>query len=326
MKRFSLRIIILGAFLIPSLMTFGALYFLIGSHKDELIDANIQEKIRLAEVIKEITASPTWVYRIAPLPEIEETFLEEMARFEDIIFIRIVSRDGIIYKSSIRSEWGESIKEQKILKALNEGKILIEDQLFNKKRMKTIIYPGRENKTILVGFSLMGVEEQVKWTWIRDITVTGGGLLLLFLILFLIVERSIISPFKKIVLVSEKARKGNLDVKIDLKSKTEVGELSDILNEMFRDLKNSYLAIEESKNILEIRVRAATRDLRELTENLDKQVKEKTKEFREKAEEAEKFNKLAVGRELKMIELKKEIERLKKELEELKGKSPTLQD
>ena len=47
----------------------------------------------------------------------------------------------------------------------------------------------------------------------------------------------------------------------------------------------------------------------------EEKVKEKTKELNEKVEELEKFNKLAIGRELKMIELKKEIEDLKEELQ-----------
>ncbi len=38
--------------------------------------------------------------------------------------------------------------------------------------------------------------------------------------------------------------------------------------------------------------------------------------------ELEKFQKLTVGRELKMVELKKEIEELKRECEQLKRKSP----
>jgi len=38
-------------------------------------------------------------------------------------------------------------------------------------------------------------------------------------------------------------------------------------------------------------------------------------------EELEKFNRLAVGRELKMIELKEEIERLKKEEKDKKAPS-----
>lgn len=39
-----------------------------------------------------------------------------------------------------------------------------------------------------------------------------------------------------------------------------------------------------------------------------------------KKEELEKFQKLAVGRELKMIEIKKEIKKLKEELEKFQGK------
>ena len=48
------------------------------------------------------------------------------------------------------------------------------------------------------------------------------------------------------------------------------------------------------------------------------ELREKSKELEEKKELAEKFNKLSVGRELKMIELKKEVEILKK----LKNRPP----
>lgn len=51
-----------------------------------------------------------------------------------------------------------------------------------------------------------------------------------------------------------------------------------------------------------------------------REIEKKELELREKIEELEKFHKLAIGRELKMVELKEEIEKLKKELEEYKGR------
>lgn len=53
-------------------------------------------------------------------------------------------------------------------------------------------------------------------------------------------------------------------------------------------------------------------ELKKLQEEMEEKVKERTRELREKIEELEKFHKLAVGRELKMMGLKKEIEKLKK--------------
>jgi len=47
---------------------------------------------------------------------------------------------------------------------------------------------------------------------------------------------------------------------------------------------------------------------------LEEKIKEAIEELQKKVEELEKFHRLTVGRELKMIELKKEIERLKEEL------------
>jgi len=50
---------------------------------------------------------------------------------------------------------------------------------------------------------------------------------------------------------------------------------------------------------------------KELQANLEKKVKERTKELQERLNELENFSRLTVGRELKMIELKKELEQLK---------------
>lgn len=92
-------------------------------------------------------------------------------------------------------------------------------------------------------------------------------------------------------------------------------------------LKKDYLAlleaqeeIETTKNILEVKVRARTRELKEFAQNLDQQVKTKTKELEKKIEEMERFNRLVVGRELKMVELKKEVEKLKEESEKCKSR------
>jgi PAS domain S-box-containing protein len=54
-------------------------------------------------------------------------------------------------------------------------------------------------------------------------------------------------------------------------------------------------------------------ELKKLQEGLEKKVEERTKELKRRIAELEKFHKFAVGRELKMAELKKEIEKLKEE-------------
>jgi len=87
---------------------------------------------------------------------------------------------------------------------------------------------------------------------------------------------------------------------------------------IFNELLKTKSELEESKTVLEIKVKARTNELEELTKKLEEQVRERTKELEERVEELEKFQKLTVGRELKMIELKKENEKLKEEIENLK--------
>jgi len=62
---------------------------------------------------------------------------------------------------------------------------------------------------------------------------------------------------------------------------------------------------------LEIRVAARTKELQELNKSLEEKVQERTRELQERLNELERFHRLTVGRELKMIELKKELEQLR---------------
>ena len=73
--------------------------------------------------------------------------------------------------------------------------------------------------------------------------------------------------------------------------------------------------LEEERATLEVKVKARTKELENLTKELEGKVQQRTKKLEEKMGELEKFNKLAIGRELKMIELKEEVEKLKKERE-----------
>ncbi len=91
-----------------------------------------------------------------------------------------------------------------------------------------------------------------------------------------------------------------------------------VLKERYNALETRTKELEEIKNTLEIRVAARTKELEELAISLEEKVKERTKELQEKIEEMEKFQKLTVGREIVMIELKEEIKRLKEELEKQK--------
>ena len=53
---------------------------------------------------------------------------------------------------------------------------------------------------------------------------------------------------------------------------------------------------------------------------IEEELAEQRRKDLERLAELEKFQKLTVGRELKMVELKKEIEELKREIENLKGR------
>lgn len=114
------------------------------------------------------------------------------------------------------------------------------------------------------------------------------------LIFSFVIGKILAKPIEKLHEGAEVISKGNLGYKVSIKTKDEIGELSRAFDAMTDAIKKS-------------------------REDIDRKVEEQTKELKEhqlitkKAKErAERINKVMVGREMKMIELKKELEKTKK--------------
>jgi len=316
MKKYSLYLLVSIVLIVFVGFSFASIYFTLMGNKEELVQTAIKEKLHLAETINETLASPVWVYRLALVPGMERAFIEEMARFREVEYIRIVSADGVIIESSIDEERGRSIKASEIYTVSKSKREVIKDEIFENREIKLIIYPGYTDKTIWIGFTLNEAEGIIRELWIRDMAFLGISIIIIFFILFLILKKSIISPLTEITDLCEKARKGNLKVQAKIKSKTEIGQLAEAFNRMIRDLNKYQVALKEAKDVLEVKVKARTKELEELSTKQEDTIQEKTKQLRKRVSDLERFYRLTVGRELKMIELKKEIQELKKEFKE----------
>lgn len=80
--------------------------------------------------------------------------------------------------------------------------------------------------------------------------------------------------------------------------------------QLLRKAKNN---LEKERESLEAKVRERTKELEDEKIHLSEKVKERTVDLQSRVDELERFHSLVKDRELKMVELKKEIEELKKE-------------
>ena len=117
-------------------------------------------------------------------------------------------------------------------------------------------------------------------------------------------SKNLVGPIGKIISWADKITKGETKEEIFLTTNDEVASLVGYLKKMYQE-------IEETKASLEIKIKARTKELEELAGKREEIIEERVKEIRKRTEELEKFQKIAVGRELKMVELKKEISKLK---------------
>jgi HAMP domain-containing protein len=114
-------------------------------------------------------------------------------------------------------------------------------------------------------------------------------MIVVVLIFILILHIFIVRPVKSLSKTSKEIAAGNLKMRAEVALHDELGDLSTYFNEMADSLVGA-------QNRYKLN---------------NKKLKSATIELEEKIVELERFNKIAVGRELKMVALKEEIKRLK---------------
>jgi len=244
--------------------------------------------------------------------------LKKISDSEEILFLWIVKPTGEIFLADDPEMQGKVITDP----SLGTREIIAKDSIYHNQKIKLIIHPleievGKKPWSLYMGVSLKAVTEVQ-----RRILFTGFVFFTLAIIIVIplsfYLAKGITNPLQTLRKGVEIIGKGNLDYRIKVKTGDEIEELAESFNRMAKSLGESQAALEEAKTVLEIKVAARTRELKELAERREEIIAERTKELRERIEELEKFHRLTVGRELKMVELKEEIKKLKKELEKYK--------
>jgi len=143
-------------------------------------------------------------------------------------------------------------------------------------------------------------------------------LLFPIIIISFFITKRIMKPLKSLSFAAKKVGRGDFSAQAEVFSRDEFGELAENFNKMTRELQETREMMEEEKSTLEVKIDARTRELNELNTELENKVQERTREIEEKLREVEKMSKLMVGREMKMVEIKKQLKEAEEEIERLK--------
>ena len=159
-----------------------------------------------------------------------------------------------------------------------------------------------------VGVSLRNGNKLIRNIRDRIILINCIILLLSFLISFIFLK-FVTAPIKKLIHATRKISEGNLDVQIDVKSRDELGELSQSFNEMSENLSR------KENDLMD-----AQKEIEDWGRELETRVIERTKELNTTKMELEYQGKLLVEANANAINLLKKTEDKNQELNTLNTK------
>ncbi len=178
-----------------------------------------------------------------------EKLLQGICEYEcnEVIFAKVIKPDGEVYLASEKKYYGEKIDSSMLF----EQETLLKNYFYKEKQQNGILLVrpvtiGKERWYVLLGLSRQPVRQAIKELIIRNIE--WGFLILLMAVagsffLSRSISRPIISLADSVGIISC----GNLNQKIEVKSKDEVGLLSHAFKRMIKNLNTAKGELEESE-------------------------------------------------------------------------------
>ncbi len=249
------------------------------------------------------------------------------------ISISLPTEDGLkIVASNDSAAIGQAASAQSLAVYQNETiftQVVTEAGSADILRVVTPVHIGGEIAGVYsIKLTMDSLEKVLAKAQEEFLAITLISILVAIGILSLSIKISVIDPIKQLLGAMGKIGGGELDYRAKTKRQDEIGDLFSSLNVMAEKLKDRTENLEREKEnleekvrertmdlenmtqALEIRIRARTKELEDLTGKLENEVAQRTKELQEKVQVLERFQRLVVGRELKMVELKKKIKKL----------------
>ncbi len=243
----------------------------------------------------------------------------------DIDFLWIVDEEGVIFYDSNEELDGKKIKDEFVSTDYFQER----DVYYQDSSVKIMAQPieGHEGErwTAFLGVNMVEIIAYLVPAFIRAASILLMAVIVSVFLSLALTEK-IISPLLKLRRAITKISDQNLNERVDIKTGDEIEEIGIQFNKMAKRLRESRRELEETKEVLEVRVNARTKELEEMTDKLEEKVQARTQELERKVEELEKFHKLTVGREKKMINLKKENKKLNQKIDELEKEIKNLKN
>lgn len=173
----------------------------------------------------------------------------------------------------------------------------------------------------------IGIESELLILQKSLLEKTASLLILIIIAVILVsilIAKSLTSPIRELLRKMEELSKGNFKVKVKKISEDEIGELMDNFNKTVEQLRNLHERLRKTNEILEIKVKARTKELEQLNKTLEEKVKLRTQSLQKKIEELERFQKLTVNRETEITKLKAKIKELEEKLNNRNDKANNL--
>ena len=223
---------------------------------------------------------------------IDFVFNEKYSR-KDLAYMIVFDEHNTIVASTLIGEDFNEIFEKELLPVAGKDSIsLLED--FHGNDVYDISVPLGYGKGVLRSGYLKDQIDVAIFDIVFVLLIVSFISLLVVLVFALFFARQLFKPLAMLNETVSEVAGGDFSKRATVQSKDEIGNFAKVFNQMLDTIEKSREALEDSEK------------------NLEKVVDERTRELKKKVIEMKEFERVTIGRELKMIELKKKIKELEK--------------